>query len=610
MTTALVLLGTVATTLPVSSAHAAAAKASYAGTVAITDWQFPAETNMGGNQAASVADFEVVGALADSYLGLNSKGNFYADMVTQVPSTANGGIKEVSGNEVVTYNLRPNMKWSDGQAITHADMVAPLLLDLAPEVNQVDPYARIKSIVFTGDNMAITYSGLYAPALSYGQPGLPNVTTPVPVHYFQAKYGGTFPSDLLSNYTYAAVSAYFSGSSYKGSSFQKLINAWLSDSYISPKDVFNGPYMLGDWTSGQRITLVPNPNYNILPADPNHPRVAKIQFVEVSSSEAALTQALQASDTYNSLDKAEDFQLTDLASLYKSKYNVTLSPALSYEHLEINEAAPGNPALKDVRVRQAIYYAINKQAYLNAEFPAVKDWKQIALTSPLPAVSPWSINGQLPLNPFDKAKAQSLLAAAGYANSPGSSGNHLSLTFTTSNNATRIRSAQLLQRIWGQVGINIKIRYVPAYGSNGNGLFDSYQDGGILSRHFFDITEFAFTTSPDPDQAVQNFLPSQIGSAASPNGVNYIQVRDPKLVQFFMDARVTLDNAKRQADYSSYQNYMIQQAYNISLYNRPNIIAFKGTIGNFKPNSTQAGNEWNAFEWWYDSTGGQKALSS
>ena len=117
--TALVLLGTVATTLPVSSAHAQATKASYSGTIAITDWQFPAQTNMGGNQASSVADAELIGALSDSYLGTDAKGNFFPQMVTEVPSTANGGIKVVSGNEVVTFHLKPNMKWSDGQTITH-----------------------------------------------------------------------------------------------------------------------------------------------------------------------------------------------------------------------------------------------------------------------------------------------------------------------------------------------------------------------------------------------------------------------------------------------------------------------------------------------------------
>src|SRR5207248_2541647 len=167
----------------------------------------------------------------------------------------------------------------------------------------------------------------------------------------------------------------------------------------------------------------------------------------------------------------------------------------------------------------------------------------------------------------------------------GGSGKHLNLIFSTTTAGPRIRSAQLLQRIWAQIGVNIKISYVPAYGSNGNGLFDSFQDGGILARHRFDIAEFAFTTSVDPDQSVQNFLPVNIADATHTAGVNYIQVRDPKLINFFTQARVTLDDAKRHQLYADFQRYMVDQAYNVSLYNRPGMAVFKGTIGNFKPNA-------------------------
>jgi len=65
-------------------------------------------------------------------------------------------------------------------------------------------------------------------------------------------------------------------------------------------------------------------------------------------------------------------------------------------------------------------------------------------------------------------------------------------------------------------------------------------------------------------------------------------------------ASLVLDNAKRHQLYNDFQTYFVNQAYWIMLFNRPNIIAFKGTIGNFKPNVTQSGTEWNAFQWWVD----------
>ena len=53
---------------------------------------------------------------------------------------------------------------------------------------------------------------------------------------------------------------------------------------------------------------------------------------------------------------------------------------------------------------------------------------------------------------------------------------------------------------------------------------------------------------------------------------------------------------------------LYQQAYNVSLFTNPNVVAVKGTVGNFKPNPTQTGQEWNSYEWWFDKSNSQKPL--
>ena len=50
-------------------------------------------------------------------LNFDRSGNFYPDLVTEVPSTKNGGIKVVNGHEVITLHFKPNLKWSDGTPI-------------------------------------------------------------------------------------------------------------------------------------------------------------------------------------------------------------------------------------------------------------------------------------------------------------------------------------------------------------------------------------------------------------------------------------------------------------------------------------------------------------
>lgn len=575
-------------------AHARAASDNYSGSIAITDYQFPDSLNLGGAFSNGVADVEVSGAMLDTLFGYDQNGNFFPDLATAVPSTKNGGIKTVGGNEVVTWHLKPGQKWSDGSPITPNDYILNLVFDFAPEYNATLGVDKINTVTFSGNDMIVTYKGLYAPAIAYGTPA------PYPLEYFEKKYGITIDSNLTTSYDAAKLAALYKSASYKGSTLQKFVNKWVGDTYTSPKDVFNGPYKLQEWTPDQRITLVPNTFYSALPADKSHPRPAKIQFVVVSENPNTLVQDLSSSGTYASLDKAEDFGLTDIPALKRSKYQIIVPDALLFEHLELNLK---NAALKDVRVRQALYYGLDKIRYLQAEFPGLDaaTYNKIALTSPLPSVSPWSNNSKLPKNGYDPAKAKALLAAAGYAKG-------LQLNFVTTNSSFRIRSAQLLQRLWALIGVTTKIRYVASFGSNG--LFSTYADGGLLYHRNFDIAEFAFGTSPDPDQTIANVEPQFIPDATHPTGENYIGMNDPKVTSLMEQARVAIDDAKRHQLYDNWQTYFVQQAYWIMLFNRPNIIASKGTIGNFKANVTQAGNEWNTWEWWVDPSASQKAQTS
>src|SRR5260221_457421 len=52
----------------------------------------------------------------------DTQGGFHAGLLTQVPSSSNGGIVISGTTEKVTLKLRPNLKWSDGQALTSDDV--------------------------------------------------------------------------------------------------------------------------------------------------------------------------------------------------------------------------------------------------------------------------------------------------------------------------------------------------------------------------------------------------------------------------------------------------------------------------------------------------------
>jgi peptide/nickel transport system substrate-binding protein len=592
------------------SAHAKAkvSASQFSGTLSVSDYQVPNALSTATSGSAQVNE-DLMAMLWDSALGIDYLGNFYADLATDIPSTSNGGLKVVKGNEIITYHIKSDQKWSDGSPLTTADWMAPYYLGYSVDSASLPgtPNDQITSVTMNGNDLVISLKGVLGSALQQLNPG------PLPWEYYEKKYSAPVTGLDVNSFVPANVidpkTDNIKASVYTSSGLKKLAVAWNSDNYTSPSDLFNGPYKVQSWSPDQRYVLTANPYYTALPPASGHPRPQTIQQIVLSEEGSTYVQDLQAASTYSEIDTATDFTPDNVPDLQQTKYQVISVPGLSYEHLDFNVAPTynGKPnPVADVRVRTALNYAINKFLYLKVEFPTLNP-QQLALASFIPASSPWSINSQLPQNPYNPAKAMALLKAAGYATSLSGSGNHLVLDFDTTSKAARIQSAGLLQRFFNSVGVSLKVHILSATGQNG--LFSSWANGGVLFHHSYQLAEFAFGTNPDPDEASLNFLPEQISSASNPNGVNYYNLNDKTLTNLFLQGRGTLDQATRMKIYAQVQKYFYQQMFSISLYTNPEIYLFKGTIGNAKAARTQSGPWWNAFQWWYDPTNSQKVIT-
>ncbi len=551
----------VATVMGAQHVSGATRSAASSGVVAITDWQFPDGCNL--IEAASVADQEICGPMEDTLFLIDNHLNYQPDLAVNIPTTKNGEVKTVNGNLVVTYKLKPNLKWSDGSPITADDLTFNVNLEMATGATfGVDQIKSMKSL--DARTWQVTYNGIYAPYYEYGTPSDGFYSQ----KYLEKKYGTTNITTIAQKFT--------------------------TDAYDSPSDVFSGAFKIQSWTNGQSIVTVPNPYYTALSPSKGHPMLAQLKFVNISGDEAGLATALGSASA--GVDKAEDFQLNDLPSLYSSKYQIGVQPALSFEHLELNQAGP----LKDIRLRQALQYAIDKRALFKNLFPAAKNPDSLLLHTVLPNTSPWA-NKSIPLSQYNPAKARQLIQQAGYTTDYNSStGRRLTLRFATTTLGIRQKDFQILNKYWAQVGVHVIPEFVAAYGNHG--LFDTYANNGILLHRAFDIALFAFTESPDPQQSEGNFDPSLIPTADpshhSGGDQNYIGITDKDQFNLLVKARHALDNAQRHALFNQWQALVAQRVYWIPLYNRPNITATNGKIGKFAPNPSQQGNEWNAYQWY------------
>jgi peptide/nickel transport system substrate-binding protein len=486
--------------------------------------------------------------------------NYIPYLATNIPTRSNGGVTISGGNTVVTYKLKPN-KWSDGTPETASDFVfgTKMCIDIGCGNSGLALITNLQAV--NASTLRVTYKGLYAPYYSEGAP------VSFPQHYLQKKYG---TSDLK------AIEAKFT-----------------TDSYNSPSDVFDGPFKIQSWTNGQSIVLAPNPGFSAFPAKSGHPLPAQIKFVNITSDEAGLATALQSSNS--GVDKAEDFQATDLPVLEAGKYHITTQPALFVEHLELNQAGP----LKDVRLRQALQYAIDKTALFKALFPQLNDPATYLLKSVLPNASPWA-NKSIPVSQYNPAKAKALLKAAGYSTDYNGPGKHLYLNFATTTTSVRQKDFQILSRYWANVGIHVSPHFLSGSPAANGGLFSPYNLNGALYQRHFDIALFAFSEPPDPQDSEVNFNPAFIPTASkhAASQENYTGVTDMDQYNLLVRARQAFDNSQRHALFNQWQSLVAQRVYWIMLYARTNITADDGRIGNYLPNPSSAGNSWNAYEWY------------
>ncbi|MEO3742282.1 ABC transporter substrate-binding protein [Plantactinospora sp. B5E13] len=162
-----------------------------------------------------------------------------------------------------------------------------------------------------------------------------------------------------------------------------------------------GPYKFKSWDiANKTLTIERNEDYTGGPK-------AKIKTIifKTISDENARKQALRSGDI-NGYDLVGP---ADVEPLKGEGFNVLTRPAFNILYLAINQK--GNPKLADIRVRQAIAYALNRQALVDSKLPP---GAKVALQFMPDTVDGWNPN--VTQYNYDVNKAKALLAEAGASN--------------------------------------------------------------------------------------------------------------------------------------------------------------------------------------------------
>jgi peptide/nickel transport system substrate-binding protein len=435
-----------------------------------------------------------------------------------------------------TFKLRPDLVWSDGQPLTSADYLWTYGQASKPENGW--PYiTNLEEIASYEAPDPHTLVVRLVEPLAVGVEQA-DAITPLPKHVWEALDW----------------------------------NNPNSNPQIMKPTVGSGPFLLQEWTRDVGARFVPNPRYY-----KGQPKLAHYSYRIAGNPQIA----------FEWLRTGEVDAFSPLPDDYEQ--------ARRLSHVVVCEwwPATGNwsyigfnlrqPKVQDVRVRQALAHAVDRQAII--------DRVMYGLARPTySAYGPncWCYNPDVPKRDYDLAKARQLLDEAGWR--PGSDGIRtkdgerlqLRLLFGPNTNKVREKIATIVQASFKEVGVQIDI----------TGLeWAAYLSALRQPPHTgWDLNVGGWQATIDPHWMYQIWSEENIPE------LNSGAYRNPEVEALFKRGVREFDADGRKKIYGDIQRILTEDQPYIYLYQTKSFEAISNRIGGLKPSPLGLG--WNIEEWY------------
>lgn len=234
-------------------------------------------------------------------------------------------------------------------------------------------------------------------------------------------------------------------------------------------------------------------------------------------------------------------------------------PATGYTQVNINLS---QPPIKDLRVRQAMSYSLNRKAILDAIYFGQGEVANGPMTR-----SSWAYNENLKPVEEDLKKAKDLMIAAGFPN-----GLSMEMVFVPTETDTPL--AEILKAQWARVGINVTL-----VSRNGEQAGIEYRD----QKYPLGNT-FGFSGRADPDLTIfENFHTKGGFNRAQFNKSYTPDAEQQELDNKIEKARQIYDQAKRKVMYDDIQKQIIDNVHGIFFTHNTNQVGLSKRTRGFTP---------------------------
>ncbi|MBV9897998.1 MAG: ABC transporter substrate-binding protein [Chloroflexi bacterium] len=404
-----------------------------------------------------------------------------------------------------TFTLRDNVAWSDGHP-------------------------------FTSDDVAYTFNEIVLKP-DVGANGRGNFSALKDVSVVDPK---TVTFNLLR--PFAALPAYlaYNAGILPKHAFEGAGDPWQLNSFNKGTPVSTGPYKVENFTAGQSVTLSRNDAYYA-----GKPLLDKVVFKVVADANTQIAQALSGELQLMILDnKAAVDRLKGAKGL-----SVQPRTLVQYYWLALNQT---DARFQDLKVRQAIEYAIDRDAIIQA---IEKGYGTVANSAIVPALKVYYDSSLESRYPYDPTKASSLLAEAGWtAGADGvltKDGQPFSFTMDVGQRGVLEPTNELIQQNLKKIGVAVDLNSME---------WNAYIQKVVVNRDYTATVNW-WVYPNDPD-----VLPYYASSAAG-KGFNIPGYKDPALDDLLTSVQKTSDPTARKSAVTQLQTYMADNLpYNFLWY--------------------------------------------
>lgn len=298
---------------------------------------------------------------------------------------------------------------------------------------------------------------------------------------------------------------------------------------VATHPVGTGPFKFSEWDQSDHLTVVKNPDY----WQEGLPKVDDIKFKPVPENGArvAMLQTGEADFIYPIP--------TEQAAQINGKNGIVVEnkPSIVARYMSMNTT---KKPFNDVRVRQAINYAINKEAFLKVVYRGYGSEMDSIIPEGLQFYSK-----QTPY-PYDLEKAKKLLKEAGYENG-------FETKVWGANNSDAMKAMEFIQQQLSQVGI--KVNVVPMESGTLSDKIWSVQNAKDAEVELY-YGGWSSSTG-DADWGIRPLL---AGDSAPPTSYNVSYYENKKVDELIDAGLQTADQEKRKEAYAEMQEIIWKDA--------------------------------------------------